>query len=171
RGPELDAGGPGGVDHRPRVRGRRRERLLAEDVHARLRGQLGVTAVVGVARRDHDRVTRREQSVQRRMPSRRMRAGGPASALLIIVVDPGELDLIKRAERVRETRRVNMRERNEANAKAFTHAGAFQLTTSPVSAERITARPSASERRPSCPSTSGGSPRAMRANRSRSWTR
>src|SRR6185295_6584064 len=115
--------------------------------------------------------TCREQSVQRRMPSRRMRGGGPASALLIIVVDPGELDMVERAQRARETGRVNVGERYEADAKAFGHAGAFQLTTSPVSAERITARPSASDRSPSCPSTSGGSPRPMRANRSRSWTR
>src|SRR5512132_188568 len=140
-------------------------------MNARLRCRLGVAAVVGVVRRDDDRVARVQESVQRRLPARRMRAGGRASALLIVVVDPGELDLLERAERARQPRRVNVRERDEADAKTFGHAGAFQFTTSPVSAERITARPSASERSPSCPSTSGGSPRAMRANRSRSWTR
>src|SRR6185503_2832455 len=136
-----------------------------------LRGRLGVAAVVGVVRRDDDRLARVEESVQRRMPARPMRGRGRTSALLIVVVDPGELDLLERAERARETRRMNVRERDEADAKTLAHAGAFHLTTSPVSAERITARPSASDRSPSCPSTSGGSPRAMRANKSRSWTR
>src|SRR5687768_6629889 len=102
-----------------------------------LRRGLGVPAVIDVGGGDDDRLARLEQSLECRMPSRLMRARGGTPTLLVIVVDAGELDLLKRAERARERGRMHVRERDEADAQLFRQAGAFHSTTSPVSAARM----------------------------------
>jgi hypothetical protein len=149
RDAELDGGAPARIDHRAPVRHRGRQRLLAQHVHALRRRRFGVAAMVDVRGRDDHGLARRQQAVERLVPSRAVLARSGLSTCGLLVVDPGELDLLERGQRAREAGRVHVRERDEADPQPAAHAGAFHSMTVPLSADSITARPSASERRPS----------------------
>src|SRR5204863_5601318 len=99
-----------------------------------------------------DGFARGQEAVQRLVPPGCVLLRRDASARGIVVVDPGELDVLEPAQRARECGRVHVRERDESNTKPAAHAGAFHAMIEPLSADSMTARPSASERRPSCPS-------------------